>query len=109
MATTSSFRELDLQWREELSRLHDDYFYGQRSEAIWRDHALRTLPVLQDATDMLVCGEDLGMIPGCVHPVMQELGIIGECLLCGRCRGTVRPLQHFYTTPWRLLRPSCTG
>lgn len=26
---------------------------------------------------MLVCGEDLGMIPACVHPVMEELGIIG--------------------------------
>jgi len=26
---------------------------------------------------MLVCGEDLGMIPACVHPVMGELGLIG--------------------------------
>ena len=26
---------------------------------------------------MLVCGEDLGMIPACVHPVMEELGLIG--------------------------------
>jgi hypothetical protein len=29
------------------------------------------------ATDMLVCGEDLGMIPACVHPVMKELGLVG--------------------------------
>ena len=29
------------------------------------------------ATDMLVCGEDLGMIPTCVHPVMAELGFVG--------------------------------
>ena len=29
------------------------------------------------ATDMLVCGEDLGMIPACVHPVMEELGLVG--------------------------------
>lgn len=27
---------------------------------------------------MLVCGEDLGMIPACVHPIMEELGIVGE-------------------------------
>ena len=26
---------------------------------------------------MLVCGEDLGMIPACVHPVMEELGLVG--------------------------------
>lgn len=34
------------------------------------------------ATDMLVCGEDLGMIPACVHPVMAELGLIGAWLPC---------------------------
>lgn len=33
--------------------------------------------MLQEASDMLVCGEDLGMIPACVHPIMEELGIIG--------------------------------
>uniref|UniRef100_A0A0A9E522 4-alpha-glucanotransferase n=1 Tax=Arundo donax TaxID=35708 RepID=A0A0A9E522_ARUDO len=26
---------------------------------------------------MLACGEDFGLIPACVHPVMQELGLIG--------------------------------
>lgn len=47
---------------------HNDY---------WRNHALQTLPVLIESSDMLVCGEDLGMIPSCVHPVMQELGLLG--------------------------------
>lgn len=28
-----------------------------------------------------VCGEDLGMIPACVHPVMAELGLIGALIL----------------------------
>jgi 4-alpha-glucanotransferase len=77
MSSTSAFRELDLHWREELSKLHDDYFHGDRSDSLWREHATRTLPVLQEASNMLVCGEDLGMIPACVHPVMEELGIIG--------------------------------
>ena len=77
LSSTSSFRDLDLQWRDELSRLHDDYYHGTRSDSLWREHALRTLPVLQQASDMLVCGEDLGMIPSCVHPIMEELGIVG--------------------------------
>ena len=38
---------------------------------------MQTLPMLQEASDMLVCGEDLGMIPACVHPIMEELGLIG--------------------------------
>lgn len=47
-------------------------------DALWRKQSHRTLPALMGATDMLVCGEDLGMIPACVHPVMAELGLIGE-------------------------------
>ena len=49
-------------------------------EDVWRSNALRTLPVLMGATDMMVCGEDLGMIPACVHPVMERLGLLGEGL-----------------------------
>lgn len=34
------------------------------------------LPVLIGATDMIVCGEDLGMIPDCVPYVMERLRIM---------------------------------
>lgn len=30
---------------------------------------MKTLPVLLNSSDMLACGEDLGLIPSCVHPV----------------------------------------
>ena len=42
----------------------------------WRDEALRKLPALLDATGMLACGEDLGMIPACVPEVMERLRIL---------------------------------
>ena len=45
---------------------------------LWREHARKTLPVLMRATDMLVCGEDLGFLAPCVHPLMKELGLIGR-------------------------------
>ena len=93
---TSSWRELDggPSWRERLVWLHDDYFY-RRQEALWKAHALRTLPVLMRATDCLVCGEDLGMIPACVSSVMEQLGLVGvpssprhlySCTVCLRFR-----------------------
>ncbi|CAJ1916795.1 unnamed protein product [Sphenostylis stenocarpa] len=47
------------------------------SKNLWRQNALKTLPVLLNSSDMLACGEDLGLIPSCVHPVMQELGLVG--------------------------------
>ena len=75
---TSSYAELDIHWRDELARLHDDYFFkSEKQDMLWREQSHRTLPVLVGATDMLVCGEDLGMIPACVHPVMEDLGLIG--------------------------------
>ncbi|KAI3431637.1 hypothetical protein D9Q98_004684 [Chlorella vulgaris] len=74
--TTSSFKALEQRWQDELLQLHHDY-YHHRQESLWRKQAHRTLPALMGATDMLVCGEDLGMIPACVHPVMKELGLVG--------------------------------
>ncbi|XP_022874044.1 4-alpha-glucanotransferase DPE2-like isoform X1 [Olea europaea var. sylvestris] len=73
---TSSFSELDEHSKNVLKRLYYDYYF-HRQETLWRQNALKTLPVLLNSSDMLACGEDLGMIPSCVHPVMQELGLIG--------------------------------
>ncbi|KAJ1404519.1 Immunoglobulin-like fold [Sesbania bispinosa] len=73
---TSSFQALDDQSKNVLKRLYYDYYF-QRQENLWRQNALKTLPVLLNSSDMLACGEDLGLIPSCVHPVMQELGLVG--------------------------------
>ncbi|CDP16326.1 unnamed protein product [Coffea canephora] len=76
MEDTSNFRELDEHSKNTLRRLYNDYYF-HRQESLWRQNAMKTLPVLLNSSDMLACGEDLGLIPSCVHPVMQELGLIG--------------------------------
>jgi 4-alpha-glucanotransferase len=73
--TTHSFRELDPRARQLLDELYIDYFY-RRNETFWRAKAMQKLPAIKMATDMLLCGEDLGMVPGCVPAVMDELGIL---------------------------------
>ncbi|XP_060191492.1 4-alpha-glucanotransferase DPE2 isoform X3 [Lycium barbarum] len=73
---TTSFKDLDPRSQNVLKRLYHDYYFC-RQEGLWRQNALKTLPVLLDSSDMLACGEDLGLIPSCVHPVMQELGLVG--------------------------------
>ena len=45
---------------------------------------MRKLPVLKDATEMLVCGEDLGVMPACVPPVMLWIGIADGAGIEGR-------------------------
>jgi len=44
---------------------------------MWYSVGMSRLPVIKLASDMLVCGEDLGMVPKCVTPVMQQLNILG--------------------------------
>eukprot|EP00898_Chlorokybus_atmophyticus_P004883 jgi/Chlat1/5396/Chrsp35S05221 len=76
MFRTSSWEELDDFNKQALRRLYQSYFF-ERQDELWRSNALKTLPVLMKSSDMLVCGEDLGMIPDCVPPVLNELGLLG--------------------------------
>ncbi|MFI3288659.1 MAG: 4-alpha-glucanotransferase [Rikenellaceae bacterium] len=61
--------------REAFDRLHDDFYYHRHND-FWRDSAMQKLPILISSTDMLVCGEDLGMIPNCVPDVMKKEQIL---------------------------------
>lgn len=75
MMDTRSFRALEEGKRQKLQELHDDYFY-RRQERFWEIHAYRKLPAMRSASPMLLCGEDLGMVPDCVEGVMSRLGIL---------------------------------
>ena len=58
-----------------FNRLYNDYFY-RRNNQFWYQEAMKKLPKLTQATRMLVCAEDLGMVPECVPWVMNELKIL---------------------------------
>jgi len=75
MEQTSSFRYLDWDTQQQLKELYIDYFFS-RQDLFWKREALHKLPALKRATNMLVCGEDLGMVPHCVPDVMKQLGIL---------------------------------
>ncbi len=73
--TTRSYKELEQFQQYIFDRLYDDYFF-KRHDEFWKQQALWKLPALLKATNMLICGEDLGMIPNSVPDVMRELNII---------------------------------
>ncbi len=75
MEHTSSFRDLDDYSKQRLKDLYINYFF-RRQDDFWRKEAMKKLPELKRSTDMLVCGEDLGMVPDCVPDVMQQLGML---------------------------------
>ena len=72
---THSYNELEDYQKDNINRLYNEYFY-YRNEALWKEEALKKLPKIIEASDMLVCGEDLGMVPACVKDVMQQLNIL---------------------------------
>ncbi|HEX4875100.1 MAG TPA: 4-alpha-glucanotransferase [Chitinophagaceae bacterium] len=75
MEKTTSFRHLDHSTQDKLKNLAINYFF-RRQDDFWYKEAMQKLPALKEATNMLVCGEDLGMVPHCVPDVMSQLGIL---------------------------------
>eukprot|EP00698_Gefionella_okellyi_P004379 TRINITY_DN14049_c0_g1_i1.p1 TRINITY_DN14049_c0_g1~~TRINITY_DN14049_c0_g1_i1.p1 ORF type:complete len:1082 (-),score=226.96 TRINITY_DN14049_c0_g1_i1:85-3183(-) len=76
MSEVSSFKELP-QWQQErLTTMYVDYFF-QRQDHLWRSTAMKRLNVMVHTTNMLVCGEDLGMIPSVVQGVLDEFHLLG--------------------------------
>ena len=75
MDRTISFRHLEQVTQNQLRELYINYFY-RRQDKFWKKEALKKLPALKRSTNMLVCGEDLGMVPHCVPEIMQQLGIL---------------------------------
>jgi 4-alpha-glucanotransferase len=72
---TASFTELNGYERKKLHDIYVDYFYN-RQDNLWKEEAYKKLPTLIRCTNMLVCGEDLGMVPDCVQEVMHNLGLL---------------------------------
>ena len=61
--------------KDAFNRLYNDYYY-RRNNDFWYGEAMKKLPLLSQATRMLVCAEDLGMVPDCVQWVMEKLRIL---------------------------------
>jgi 4-alpha-glucanotransferase len=75
MEQTSSFKNLPAETQGKLRELYVDYFF-RRQDDFWKREAMQKLPALKRVTDMLICGEDLGLVPACVPEVMRDLGFL---------------------------------
>ena len=69
------YRYLSDEEKDAFNRLYNHYYY-QRHNQFWYHEAMKKLPILTQCTPMLVCGEDLGMVPDCVPWVMEQLQIL---------------------------------
>ena len=71
----SVFDALTSEERDAFMRLYNNY-YHERHSFFWGQQALRRLPEMMKDSRMLFCAEDLGMLPDCVAPVLDQLRIL---------------------------------
>ena len=69
------FEALSNEDKDAFLRLYNNYFY-QRHSIFWGQQALKRLPAILKDSRLLICGEDLGMLPDCVEPVLDQLRIL---------------------------------
>jgi 4-alpha-glucanotransferase len=71
---TDSYKFLPDCEKQLIYELYIDYF--KRQDHFWYQNGMEKLSIILNATNMLICGEDLGLIPDCVPQVMDQLAII---------------------------------
>ena len=69
------FEALSSEEKDAFMRLYNNYFY-QRHSFFWGQQALKRLPAILKDCRMLICAEDLGILPDCVEPVLDQLRIL---------------------------------
>lgn len=97
------YERLNDQEKDAFNRLYNHYYY-QRHNQFWYNEAMKKLPILTQCTSMLVCGEDLGMVPDCVPWVMEQLKILSLEIQ----RMPKNPQHEFGHTEEYPLRSVCT-
>lgn len=96
---TRCFSKLPWEWQRTLDEMRKQHFFGSAQNELWRDTGMRRLQMLVNASDMLLCAEDLGLIPDCVPEVLSKLDIL--CLKIQRMpRETWVEFDHPHTYPY---------
>ena len=75
MAETHSYKKLSETEKNILSNLYTKYYYESQNE-LWKVEGTARLKMLKKATGMLLCAEDLGMVPDFIEEVLHSLDII---------------------------------
>jgi len=72
------FRIWSIPYSDPLENQGLNGVFGPRDDYLWREHGRKILRVLTESTKMLLCGEDLGVIPRCCTDALHEFGIPGN-------------------------------
>ncbi len=72
---TESFKQLEDTLQQKLNILYHRYFFEMQDE-LWKNGTRKKLDALQKNTNMLLCAEDLGMVPDFVENILIDREIL---------------------------------
>jgi 4-alpha-glucanotransferase len=72
------FRIWSIPYEEPLENMGLNGFFDPRNESEWLEHGKSILSTMAHSTGMLLCAEDLGVIPKACPVTLAELGIPGN-------------------------------
>jgi 4-alpha-glucanotransferase len=75
MYQISSYKNLSVQEKSILDILYHKYFFVMQNE-LWKEEGEKKLQMMTDSTTMLLCAEDLGMVPDFTDAVLKSLDIL---------------------------------
>jgi 4-alpha-glucanotransferase len=71
----SSYKWLSAHEKSLLDKLYHNYFFEMQND-LWRKEGEMKLEMMTDSSDMLLCAEDLGMVPDFTDEVLKNLDIL---------------------------------
>ncbi len=75
MQQTYSFQQLEEEQKNILNNLYNRYFFENQNE-LWEKEGTATLSMLAKSSKMMLCAEDLGMVPPFTEKVLTDLDIL---------------------------------
>jgi 4-alpha-glucanotransferase len=75
MFQISSYTWLSAHEKSLLDKLYHKYFFEMQND-LWRKEGEMKLEMMTDSSDMLLCAEDLGMVPDFTDEVLKNLDIL---------------------------------
>ncbi len=75
MHQTSTYKYLSEHERSLFDKLYHKYFFDMQND-LWKHEGEMKLEMMTNSTDMLLCAEDLGMVPDFTDEVLKKLDIL---------------------------------
>lgn len=72
---TDSYRALPHHEQAIIDNMFNDYFF-KKQNVLWEEEGIKKLSALKRSTNMLICAEDLGMVPEMVEHVLEDMQML---------------------------------